>query len=412
MSRLEDIFREEWGRSVAWMMRQSGDLQMAEDCVQDAFVTASVNWLRDSFPDNPGAWIRTVAKRKLIDKARRLNTVRNAQQALAYETPSTTPEMEFSESHDISDDELALVFMCCHPAISVTDQVMLILRLVAGLPPAEIATAFFYKKEAVRTRLLRAKRKIRDANIPFRTPPIAEQDRRLVSVLAAIYLIFNEGYLPVRGPSLQRRDLTREAIRLSRLLCKLAPHSTESQGLLALLLFTDARSPARISKEGDLIPLTRQIRTEWHAEKTREALSVLAQLVEPHKDGLYTLQARIAAQHAVAATFADTNWENIVGFYDRMMTIEATDVIKLNRAVALGYAGRPNEGMAQLEELAGSKVALGMGYLSAQAELNLLSGNKDSARQYFQRVRDQQENEGIRRAIDRRIAEIEAPTNR
>jgi len=409
---LDDIFHAEWSRSVAWMMRQSGDLQMAEDCVQDAFVAASVIWLRDGFPDNPGAWIRTVAKRKLIDKARQLNTVRNAQQALAYETASPTPEMEFHESQDISDDELALIFMCCHPAISATDQVMLTLRLVAGLPPVEIATAFFYKKEAVRTRLLRAKRKIRDANIPFRIPPLAEQDRRLNSVLAAIYLIFNEGYLPVRGPSLQRRDLTREAIRLSRLVCTLAPNSTESQGLLALLLFTDARSPARISKDGDLVPLTRQIRSEWHSEQIREALSVLEQLVEPHKEGLYTLQARVAAQHAIAGTFEDTNWKNIVAYYDRMMAIEATDVIKLNRAVALGYAGWPDDGMAQLEELAGSKVALGMGYLSAQAELYLLSGNKGAALQCFQKVRDQQESEGIRRAIDRRIAEIETPTDR
>jgi RNA polymerase sigma-70 factor, ECF subfamily len=394
------------------MMRQSGDLQMAEDCVQDAFVTASVIWQQDGFPDNPGAWIRTVAKRKLIDKARHLNTVRDAQQALAYETSSTTPEMEFRESHDISDDELALVFMCCHPAISATDQVMLILRLVAGLPPAEIATAFFYQKEAVRTRLLRAKRKIRDANIPFKTPPIAEQDRRLKSVLAAIYLIFNEGYLPARGASLQRRDLTREAIRLSRLLCNLVPHSTESLGLLALLLFTDARSPARISKEGDLVPLTRQIRTEWHTEQTQEALGLLAQIVDPHNDGIYTLQARIAAQHAIAATFENTNWANIVAFYERMVAIEATDVIKLNRAVALGYAGRSREGLAQLEELADSKVALGMGYLSAQAELYLLSGNKDSARQCFQRLRDQQGNRDIRRAIDKRIAEIETSIKR
>ncbi len=392
------------------MMRQSGDLQMAEDCVQDAFAIASVNWLRDGFPDHPGAWIRSVAKRKMIDKARRLNTARNAQQALAYETPTKTADMEFYESDDISDDELALVFLCCHPAISATDQVMLILRLVAGLPPVEIATAFFYKKEAVRTRLLRAKRKIRDANIPFKTPSIAEQDGRLESVLAAIYLIFNEGYLPARGQSLQRRDLTREAIRLSRLLCKLVPNSTESHGLLALLLLTEARSPARISKEGELVPLTRQNRTEWHADQIREALGLLAKLVDPHKDGPHTLQARIAAQHALAATFEDTNWENIIAFYDRMMAIEATDVIKLNRAVALGYAGRPNEGMAQLEDLADSKITQGMGYLSAQAELYWLSGNRDSARQCFQRIRDQQENEGIRRAIDRRIAEIDSST--
>lgn len=410
---IDEIHRVEWGRSVASLYKLSGDVQLAEDCVQEAFVVAVRDWEESGIPDNPGAWIRTVARRRLIDFARRRRTqISGAAQLLIDAELNSTTQPDELDSIDsvINDDELALIFLCCHPAISATDQVMLTLRIVAGMPPREIATAFFADHEAIRTRLLRAKRKIESAKIPITLPPVEKLEERFQRVHAVLYLIFNEGYLASRGESAQRADLTREAIRLSEKLLALAPNNHESHGLHSLLLLTNARTPARISEDNGLVTLENQNRDLWRKDQIVAGFNHLRKAMARDAPGRYALQAAIAAEHAKAATYAQTNWAAIVQLYDRLIEIEDSPVYQMNRCVALSFAEGPIRALERLSELSQGNLLVDSYQLHAtRADLLARVGKLEEAVANYQLAIEQLDNDAIKLFLHNRIDQMRKP---
>ena len=407
---VDDAYATEWGRSVAYLLRLTQDLQTAEDCVQDAFESALIYWRRDGVPNNPGAWIRKAAKHRFIDAARSSRTRQEALQRLTCLGPPAVHNDEI-EGLDtlVKDDELALIFLCCHPAIVVTDQVMLTLRTVAGLPPKEIAAAFFAKDEAVRTRLLRAKRKIRGAAIPIKLPEEGEIEKRLKQVFAVIYLIFNEGYLASRGENANRPDLSREAIRLAARLVELVPTNNESHGLLALLLFTESRTAARLTALDELVPLDEQDRTRWDHEAISIAFKHLDRALACKLPGRYALQAAIAAEHSKAVDYAATDWKVIVDLYDCLLEIEDSVIYRLNRCVALSFADSPLAALEQLAELEKDAVLQSHHLLSAtRADFLRRAGKDDEALSAYKIAVDQADNAAVQKFLQRRVLELEA----
>jgi len=408
--KIDDIHRAEWGRSVAGLCKLSGDVQLAEDCVQEAFVIAVRSWEQSGIPDNPGGWIRTVARRRLIDFARRRRTqITSAARLLIEAELNSTTELDDSGVIDsvIDDDELALIFLCCHPSISPTDQVMLTLRIVAGMPPRDIATAFFADHEAVRTRLLRAKRKIRSAKIPIALPSAEKIEQRFQQVHTVIYLIFNEGYLASRGEIAQRADLTREAIRLSAKLIALAPNNYESHGLYALLLLTDARTPARVGDADMLVTLERQNRDLWRKDQIVEGFNHLRKAMARQGPGKYAIQAAIAAEHAKAATYAETNWSAIVGLYDRLIALENSPVYQINRCVALSFAEGPLRALDLLSDLGQGNILADSYQLHAtRADLLARIGKLEEAITNYQLAIDQLENGAVKSFLHNRIDQL------
>ena len=407
---VDDAYATEWGRSVAFLLRLTRDLQTAEDCVQDAFESALVYWWRDGAPNNPGAWIRKAAKHRFIDAARSSRTRQEALQRLTCLGPPAVHNDE-NERLDtlVKDDELALIFLCCHPAIAVTDQVMLTLRTVAGLPPKEIAAAFFAKDEAVRTRLLRAKRKIRGAAIPIKLPEAGEIEKRLKQVFVVIYLIFNEGYLASRGENANRPDLTREAIRLAARLVELVPTNNESHGLLALLLFTESRTAARITALDELVPLDEQDRTRWDHEAISIAFKHLDRALACELPGRYAFQAAIAAAHSRAVDYAATDWGVIVALYDGLLEIEDSVIYRLNRCVALSFADSPLAALEQLAELEKDAALQSHHLLSAtRADFLRRAGRNDEALTAYKIAVDQADNAAVQKFLQRRVDELKA----
>jgi RNA polymerase sigma-70 factor (ECF subfamily) len=426
-SQIDEIHRAEWARSVARLCRLSGDVQLAEDCVQEAFVIAVKVWERSGMPDNPGGWIRTVARRRLIDFARRRRTqVSGAVQLLIDAEVNSSNQADDFDSIDraIDDDELALIFLCCHPAISVTDQVMLTLRVVAGMAPRDIAHAFFAGHEAVRTRLLRAKRKIKSAKIPMGLPPAEQLAERFQQVQAVIYLIFNEGYLSNRGGHAQRMDLTRESIRLCEKLLTLAPGNQESHGLFALLLLTDARAPARIGEsDNELVALEDQDRELWrkdqivagfyHLQKAMKDKGQVEQKGKAQQDALgrYAVQAAIAAEHAKAARYSQTNWAAIVQWYDRLIAIENSPVYYLNRCVALSFTEGPNSALQGLAELSqGSLLADSYQLHATRANLLARIGRLKEAIAHYHLAIAQLDDGAIKSFLQQRIEQLQKAT--
>ncbi|MBV1959474.1 MAG: sigma-70 family RNA polymerase sigma factor [Pseudomonadales bacterium] len=407
---VDDTYATEWGRSVAFLLRLTRDLQTAEDCVQDAFESALVYWRRDGVPNNPGAWIRKAAKHRFIDAARSSRTLQEALQRLTHLDQPTVHNDEI-EGLDtlVKDDELALIFLCCHPAIAVTDQVMLTLRTVTGLPPKEIAAAFFAKDEAVRTRLLRAKRKIRGAAIPIKLPEAGEIEKRLKQVFAVIYLIFNEGYLASRGENANRQDLTREAVRLAARLVELVPINNESHGLLALLLFTDSRTAARLTALDELVPLDEQDRTRWDHDLISIAFKHLDRALACKLPGRYALQAAIAAEHSKAVDYAATDWKVIVDLYDCLLEIEDSVIYRLNRCVAISFADSPLAALEQLAELEKDAALQSHHLLSAtRADFLRRAGKDDEALSAYKTAVDQADNAAVQKFLQRRVLELEA----
>ncbi|MCW2617538.1 MAG: polymerase sigma factor, subfamily [Modestobacter sp.] len=344
---VEQVFREQYARAVAVLVRVFGDVDVAEEAVADAFTTAVQRWPEDGVPPSPAGWIITTARNHAIDRLRReaSRADRHAQAALLHAAAEPV------DTGAVSDDRLRLVFTCCHPALAPAAQVALTLRLLGGLTTAEIASAFLVPEPTMAQRLVRAKAKIRDARIPYRVPAAADLPVRLGAVLAVVYLVFTEGHTASSGEQLARDDLCAEAVRLGRLLHELLPGEPEVTGLLAMMLLTESRRPARATDDGDLVLLPDQDRGRWDRALIAEGQELVRQCLRRGKPGPYQVQAAIGAVHSDAPTAADTDWAQIVQLYDLLWALTPTPVVALHRAVAVAEVAGPAAGLALVEQL-------------------------------------------------------------
>lgn len=347
------LHREEWARTVAGLARRFGDLDVAEEATAEAFVAAAERWPRKGVPPNPGGWLATTATRKAIDRLRR-ESQRDARHQAARIWYDDTPA---EPTGPVEDDRLRLVFTCCHPALAMEARVALTLRLLGGLTVAEIARAFLVRETTMARRITRAKAKIKAARIPYRVPSADDIRERLAGVLAVVYLVFNEGYLASEGNAPVRVDLTDEAIRLGRLLRTLLPDNGEVAGLLALMLLTDARRPARVSRTGELVTLDEQDRGAWDRALIAEGNALIRERIEAvatggDPPGRYQLQAAINSVHTNAPSARDTDWSTIVALYGRLVLLDPSPIVRLNRAVAVAEVDGPGVGLAEADRLA------------------------------------------------------------
>ncbi|MBV9083167.1 MAG: RNA polymerase sigma factor [Acidobacteriaceae bacterium] len=368
----ETVFRQEWGRILAALIRASGSFDRAEEAMQDALTAALAAWSQKGVPENPGAWIMATAQRKLIDAIRRERTARDKQESLRYETELSGSSAFEDQDPDMNfpDDRLRLIFTCCHPALNREAQVALTLRTLGGLTTPEIAKAFLVPEPTLAQRLVRAKRKIQEARIPYEVPSPERLDERLASVQAVIYLIFNEGYTASSGHDLTRNDLCGEAIRLGRILCELLPSHAENLGLLALMLLQNSRRDARISN-GALVTLEEQDRSLWDRDAIATGSMLLEKALRMRQIGPYQLQAAIAALHSQARTAAETDWEQIARLYEKLLELNPSAVIALNHAVAVAMSVGLEDALKRIDELGNSGVLDGY-YLFHAARADLL----------------------------------------
>jgi RNA polymerase sigma-70 factor (ECF subfamily) len=411
---IDRLFREEQGRAIATLIRVTGDFDLAEEAVQDAFISALETWPQRGVPDNPGAWITTTARNRAIDRLRRRKRLAEKTESLAREVAleSDLRAIDTGVAEDamhITDDQLRLIFTCCHPALAMDARVALTLRTLGGLTTPEIARAFLVPEATLAQRLVRAKRKIRDAGIPYRVPPAELLPERLDGVLRVLYLVFNEGYAASSGDSLIRRELCAEAIRLARVVVSLLPDEPEAVGLLALMLLHDARRDARVGSGGELVLLDDQDRSRWDTARIDEGRALVERGVESRRPGPYQIQAAIAALHDEATTPAETDWAGIAALYGSLQRMTPSPVVELNLAAAVAMADGPAVGLAMMDGIAASGELEAYPYLhAARADLLRRLERWSEADTAYRRALALTTNGPERDFLEGRLREIEA----
>jgi RNA polymerase sigma-70 factor (ECF subfamily) len=399
---VEDIVRNDGARVLAGLIRLAGDFETAEDALQDAYARALVAWPRDGIPEKPAAWLNTVSRRIVLDRLRRGHRTAELPEDLA----APIEEVESEDLSGIEDDRLRLLFTCCHPALAMEARCGLALRTLGGLSTREIARAFVEPEATTAQRLVRAKKKIREAGIPYEVPSREKLPERVETVLSVLYLIFNEGYASTDAPSLLRPDLVAEAIRLARLTVELLPEQAEANGLLALMLLTDSRRAARLSPEGEFVPLEEQDRTLWNRAQIEEGLPLIENVLALRTPGPYQIQAAIAALHAQATTPSQTDWPQIAALYETLLRFVQTPVVELNAAVAMGMATSPERALERI-----AHIELPHYYLLPAAKADLLRrvGRMEEAAASYRQALELATNPAERRYLERRLAQTLAP---
>jgi RNA polymerase sigma-70 factor, ECF subfamily len=408
-------FQDSWGQIVATLIGITDDWDLAEECAQDAFTAALEAWPRKGVPDVPGAWLTSVARNRATDVLRRraLGAAKLTEVAVNSRDGDVEPlgpdDIDEAAVSGVQDDRLRLIFTCCHPALPLDSQVALTLRTLVGLTTPEIAHAFLVPEPTMAQRLVRAKRKIRNARIPYRVPPAQILPERTTAVLGVLYLLFNEGYSATSGALLVRNGLMVEAVRLARLLSALMPEECEVAGLLALMLLHDARHDARLDELGDLVTLEEQDRTLWDSDQIAEATVILRNAMQRSRPGPYQIQAAIVACHATAPNAAATDWSQIAALYDRLANAAPSPVVELNRAVAVSMAHGPAAGLAIVESLAATQSLPGYHLLPAvRADLLRRLHRSEEAARYYGEALSLVKTDSERRFLARRLAETTA----
>lgn len=404
---IDKTVREEWGRILASLTKSLGSIQLAEDCLQDAVVSAMNHWKKNGLPDSPAAWLITTARRKAIDRLRKAQNFAGKQRDISYLLDLENETTDEDKAELIADKRLELIFICCHPALEEKTQVALTLRLIAGLSTEEIAHAFLDRPDAMQRRLSRAKKKISLAGIPFGIPDLDILPDRISSVLRVIYLIFNEGYSASSGNNLTRAELSDEAIRLARIVSQLLPEETEVAGLLALMLIHDSRRHARIGKSEEMIPLEMQNRARWNEAKIAEGHALLEKTLPKGRVGPFQLQAAISSVHAHSSSWSNTNWSEIAALYEVLYSLQPSAIVRINQAVAVSYAQSLGYAIKMLDECAsGGELERYQPYFAARADILARMGRQSEADACFQTAIRLTDNKQIRLFLEAKMRQL------